>query len=349
MTSVSCATDMRSFHDKRVSLTTTEQAEMRERRDNSRIRLATGLTANGDPLPAVTASQGSYQMRTMVQDDESDYDIDDGVYFAMVDLVNSNGEALSAPAARERVRDALVRDQRLSMPAKCRTNCVRQEYPAGYHVDIPVYRISVNDDDEETFELASGDFWTVSDARAVTSWFNGEVRRLNAEGELKQGERDGSQLRRVTRLTKKFSRRSKSWKRNTASGICLSKLVVDNFVASDVGDDEALRSTWLAIDAYLQTSTRVLHPVEGCLPIAEGDDETVEFFHDCLESALDDLVVLDEEGCDLAEARRAWDRVFKTKFFSERETSEPDSGARKSIVTAISTEQLRDDGGGRFG
>lgn len=136
--------------------------------------------------------------------------------------------------------DALKWDGRLKQAALVMRNCVRQPYPAGYHIDVPVYRIVITQDKDgekgEYCELASGDAWVRSDARAVTRWYNGLV------GELNAGESDGSQMRRITKLTKKFARRQ-AWKQKTTSGITISKLVVDHFVARQDRDDEALRET----------------------------------------------------------------------------------------------------------
>ncbi|MBN6359262.1 hypothetical protein JZM13_28825, partial [Escherichia coli] len=70
--------------------------------------------------------------------------------------------------------------------AVVKTNCVRQLYPDGYHIDIPVYRSFITKDfwgNETTeYELASGDEWTKSDARKVTRWYNNAV-----ASELKTG------------------------------------------------------------------------------------------------------------------------------------------------------------------
>jgi len=171
--------------------------------------LKNGLDEAEEPQPEEVHSQGSYAMRTMVQDDDNDYDIDDGVYFASDDLTDESSTALTPLAARKRIYDALKWDGRLKREATVMRNCVRQTYPQGYHIDIPVYRIiKINDengDQVDHYELASGDEWIRSDARSVTRWFN------NLVGELNAGECDGSQMRRITKLTKKFSRRT-DWK-----------------------------------------------------------------------------------------------------------------------------------------
>ena len=348
MADIDCNSEMTNFHRDNVTLGLKQQQQMRVNRNAGRTRLENGLTEAGKPQPKEVHSQGSYQMRTMVQDDKNDYDIDDGAYFASADLKDDNGNALTPLAARERVCDALKWDGRLKKEAEVKRNCVRQEYAEGHHIDLPVYRIvtTKNDDDEvvEHYELASGDDWVKSDARAVTSWFNGKV------GTLNEGEADGSQMRRVTKLTKKFARRQ-NWKKKTTSGICITKLVVDHFKASTNRDDKALRETWKAIDSTLQVSTAIEHPVLDSKLASSGDSQ-VSFFRDCLYDALKDLEVLDENDCTRTQAREAWDKVFDTDFFTEQPDNSGDAGGggkgAAMAVTSVETAR-RNDGGGRFG
>ncbi|SCK37596.1 hypothetical protein VAR608DRAFT_3470 [Variovorax sp. HW608] len=347
MADIDCHGEMTAFHRDEVTLSSAQQKDMRERRDNGRTRLQNGLTVADHPQPREVKSQGSYQMRTMVQDSGNDYDIDDGTYFEQDDLKDSNGTALSPVAARQRVCDALKWDGRFKQEATVKSNCVRQEYAVGYHIDVPVYRVvkTVNGSGEsvEHYELASGDDWVKSDARAVTRWFNDLV------GELNQGESDGSQMRRVTKLTKKFARRE-SWKDETTSGICITKLVVDHFVHKETRDDLALRETWKAIESKLLASTEVKHPVNSA-NLAEHGDEEVVFFRDCLSSALKTLQVLDSAETTRKKAREAWDEVFDTTFFTDRPDNDVDGGNGKGSAITVTTVETarRSDGGGRFG
>lgn len=347
MADIDCHREMTGFHRDNVTLSNKQQSEMRTRRDAGRTRLENGLNEANKPQPKEVQSQGSYQMRTMVQDDDNDYDIDDGAYFASSDLKDDAGVALTPFAARKRVCDALVWDGRLKHEATVKRNCVRQVYAAGYHIDIPVYRIVTtedeNDEPVEHYELASGDEWTCSDARAVTRWFNGLV------GELNAGESDGSQMRRITKLTKKFARRA-DWKNKTTSGIIITKLVVDHFQYSANRDDKALRETWKAIDKKLQKSTEVDHPVLDNKLALAGDDE-VAFFRDCVSSALRTLEVLDKSDCTRKQVREAWDDVFDTDFFTKQpDNNGDDSGGKGSAIKITSVETARrNDGGGRFG
>lgn len=328
MTNIDCNKEMKGYHTDEVTLSNDDQAEMRDRRDNGRTRLKNGLTKAGHPLPEEFSSQGSYAMRTMVQDDACDYDIDDGVYFDKEDLKDANGNYLGARDARARVRSAL-KDDRLAYDAVVKTNCVRQQYPDGYHIDIPVYRTIRSKDfwgnEVVEYELASGDNWVKSDARKVTRWYKDAV-----GSELKAGQSDTSQLRRITKLTKKMARSRAAWKKKTTSGICISKLVVDHFVARADRDDDALRDTWKAIKAQLAFSQRIGHPVYADKNLAEEGDECVLFFRDCLGDALELLKVLDEHDCTRKKVGGAWDKVFNTDYFSLQLAK--DDTAAKSLL-----------------
>lgn len=346
MTNIDCNSEMTGFHSSEVTLLKPQQDGMRKNRDAGRTRLENGLDINKHPKPKEIASQGSYQMRTMVQDKDCDYDIDDGAYFDQQDMVDSNGKALTPKAARERVCEALKWDGRLKYDAEIKRNCVRQMYPEGHHIDVPVYRIvaTVNETDEkvEHYELASGEEWVKSDARAVTRWYNGIV------GELNAGESDGSQMRRVTKLTKKMARSRKDWKTKTTSGICITNLVVDHFVCVENRDDESLRETWKSIKKALAQSTQIKHPVLEATNLADHGNPEVEFFRDCLSGSLKKLDALDEVDCDIKKARAAWDDVFNTTYFSDQ----PDGGQGKKAASVILTSNelaRRNDGGGRFG
>lgn len=356
MTDINCHADMSGYHRDKVTLALEQQKEMRAARDSGRDRLRKGLDTAGKPQPREVRSQGSYQMRTMVQDPDKDYDIDDGAYFRFEDLKDDDGLELTPLAARQRVCDALKWDGRFKSEAEVKNNCVRQPYAVGYHIDVPVYRIvterDLSGDIVDRYELASGDSWVISDARAVTKWFNDQVSKLNSgqADELKSGQADGSQMRRITKLTKKFARRAE-WKAYTTSGITITKLIVDHFVANADREDKALRQTWQQIHLALSCSTQVAHPIVA-KNLAEQGDAEVTYFRDCLKEALDTLEVLDREDCTRVMACKAWDSVFDTCFFS----NQPDPGTANKAsdsgiaisVTSVETAR-RVDGGGRFG
>lgn len=316
MTMHDCSSEMQSFHDEKVTLGRAAQKEMHDRRNAGRTRLDTGLAAAEHAPPILKVSQGSYAMRTMVQDSDSDYDIDDGIYFRKEDLHDKDGNELSPWTSRQRVAKALRKDERLKHDAENLANCVRQFYPEGYHIDLPIYRLVAakgGSASSTICERACGDAWVESDGRAVTKWFKDLV------GDLSRDETDGRQLRRIAKLTKKFARRQPSWKFKTTSGITLTKLVTENFVAKPGREDEALHETWKRISARLKISTAVDHPVTFQHPrLANEGDSKVEFFRDCLSDALESLKVLDDHEKSKKQACRAWDNVFNADFFAAK-------------------------------
>ena len=73
-----CSKEILRFHDEKVNLPDPIRKIMRDRRDANRTKLESGLEANNKPQVEEFVSQGSYAMRTMVQTEGNDIDIDDG-------------------------------------------------------------------------------------------------------------------------------------------------------------------------------------------------------------------------------------------------------------------------------
>jgi hypothetical protein len=310
-----CSNDVISHHDEKVTLPQAERTQMRERRDSNRERLRRGLKNASKPAPREFVSQGSYGMKTMTQHPESDYDIDDGVYFDKDALDGQRGGRMSALQARQFVRDALD-DGSFSRPPEVRNNCVRVYYVAGYHVDMPVYRRIVYEDARGDlyyyYELAST-HWKRSDARDVTKWF--EEQNNNQSPDTI----NGRQLRRIVRQIKKFARSRESWKGQILSGFGITKLVSECYIGDANREDIALYETMKAIRDRLNWSLEISHPVTPNETITkDAKDARARFLRDRLTEAISTLAPFFGSGCTRANALKCWDRVFATTFFSDR-------------------------------
>ena len=350
---IDCSKEMTGFHDGKVTLPRKEQTKMRKRRDTNRDRLKKGLDKNNDPKSKGCWAQGSYIMRTMVLDPQNDYDIDDGVYFDEEKL--KDAEIDNNPrACREMVCDAITSDKqaKFKKDPEVKNNCVRIHYAEGYHIDIPVYKVTPMTDDKELFGLASGDEWTESDAKALNDWFRDKL------GELKSGKVDHSQMRRVVRYSKKFARRTETdgenWKDQMTSGICITKLVVDNFKDVSGRDDESLYDTWEEIEKELKKSLRVEHPLDSTKTLSKGnDDDEVRFFKEKISWALGILKKIKVEKSEKDESLETWDEVFNTSYFSEqippKKNSDNNSGSGLGFFGKANDSTKRDDRGGRYG
>lgn len=316
-----CHDDMIAFDCERVTLSSDERKEMRERRNSNRDRLDKGLKRDNEPAPSKLQSQGSYAMWTMVQYAEKDYDIDDGVYFSNAALVGPKGGDRTPGAAKEMVRKA-VHDENFNEAPKVRTNCVRIYYNAGYHVDLPVYRVITDDSgmhgSTESYELASTE-WKTSNPSDVTDWFKAANKSQSPNTD------NGGQLRRVTRLLKMFSCSRASWKDLIASGLIITKLVVERYAQNDAREDTSLYDTMAGIRDRLNASLEVDHPVVLSEKLTSGpEDAKTRFLRDKLSDAIDTLDRLFESDCSQADARKAWDKAFNTDFFGGRPSNDDD-------------------------
>jgi hypothetical protein len=325
-----CHLQVAQYQRDEVRLPNESRNDIFTKAKTNRRRLKDGLAANGDPTPIGQRTQGSYAMRTMIVEEDEDYDIDDGVYFTKEDLVGPKGGDKTALAAREMVCDAL-QDDRFNDAPEVLKNCVRVYYNEGYHIDVPVYRHVVVKDawtgkESDHYELASSN-WKRSDALAVTSWFQ-DFNKDNCAGASKDG--DKGQFVEVVRLLKAFARSRSSWKGKISNGFVISKLVADQWAEDIDRDDKTLRDVAKAIRDKLSWQQAVQHPVLDENIIEEGNAKA-KYLHDKINDKLKHLDVLDEGDCDHAKAMSAWDKFFNTDWFSQQ----PDPDGAKSLAQKV--------------
>lgn len=319
-----CNNDVCAFHDEKVTLNNSQQSEMRNHRDANRERLKKGLKNNNKPVVNSHQAQGSYAMHTMVQDENNDYDIDDGVVFLKEDLVGSQGSNKTAQDARKMVSSALD-DGSFSEPPAVLKNCVRIMYQQGYHVDVPVYR-QLEDD---SLELASSD-WKGSSPSEVTAWYEKSVCDQSPD------ESNGRQLRRITKHIKAYKNSRLSWKPKMASGFAISILVVECYVA-DGRDDISLYKTMKAIHNRLTFDLEVSHPVRHEKLTKGPDDAKTTFLREKLSGALNNLSPLLDGDCSRLTALKAWEDVFNHQFWTDLVTSEAEKTKSNNSAVAIPT------------
>ena len=324
---------LRRFHGDRVWMGPAGRRDILAKAKSNRSRLRNGLARDGKPAPFGSATQGSYAMRTMIQNDDGDYDVDDGVYFTKEALVGPNGGEISALAARQMVCDAL-QDKRFNEKPEVRKNCVRIQYasPNNYHVDVPVYRrIRTKDPftgaNIDRYEIASAE-WKASDALNVTKWF--KARNEETCGDASK-DGDKGQFVRLVRLAKAFARSRPHWSGKIAGGFALSRLLSDHYVETADRDDVALRDVLRAIHGRLAYRDRVEHPklAEDILPAGSAK---ARFLRKKLGDKLPLLDVLDDPNCTHDQAMKAWDKFFLADWFSNQ--PDPDDEAELDKKTS---------------
>jgi len=303
-----CSKEMMEFLEEKVRLSQKEKNKLKDYREKNLIRLKSGLRKNDKPMYKKAINQGSYAMNTINQDKDNDYDIDVGIIFDRDDLKGSNGGDMSALEARKMVCEAMQDDKFKKQP-KVLKNCVRVYYDEGYHVDMPVYRVYKDVCGDEIQELASSD-WKKSDPESITSWYNEAVIEKSPD------ETNGRQMRRITRLIKKWAKSRDSW--SMPSGFMISVLVDEKYISVLNRDDYSLYQTLKAIRDRLELDKNINNPVTG-ESISDGKEHLLTNMYEKLNDALENnLNVLEDDECSHKGAMEAWSKFFNDDFFKDK-------------------------------
>ena len=319
-----CNSDIKDYHSNQVALTEDQRTELRNRRDANRDRLKKGLEKNGDPKSKKTVIQGSYAMRTIIQEPNNTYDIDDGVVFTRESLAGPRGGEKSALDARNMVRNA-VDDGRFKRSPEVKTNCVRVFYDDGPHVDIPVYRSFRNWSGTSSYELASAD-WKESDPEGVNSWFKNCVTLKEGQG-LKH-------FRELIRLLKSFCKNRGSY--SLPSGFVLTVLVDECYITGDERLDIDLCRIIKSLYTRLSPNLYVHHPVVAEWLIDDTNTHKTEKLRDILGDAVQKLEYLNQPNCTYSEALNAWKKVLNTDYFNDKivEAENDEKNRTRAMVAA---------------
>lgn len=109
--------------------------------------------------------QGSYKMSTNIRTKDDECDLDDGVYFIPMPDV-------SAETLQNRVVEAVSGTTDATPVHK--NKCIRVQYAAGYHIDLPVYGKENYDKTKSPSLAVRDDGYMLSDPRQIVEWFSKE-------------------------------------------------------------------------------------------------------------------------------------------------------------------------------
>lgn len=332
-----CSDDVLKYENDKVALSESERGAMRDRRNANRDRLKSGLKKMDRKGPHDNVVQGSYAMKTMVQDAENKYDIDDGAAFLPEQLLDEKGNAMEPLAAKKMVKSALLKDARLPSEPKILKNCVRIEYEGGFHVDIPVYRVETTWDGREKFQIAGESEWRKTNPRELTEWFDGQV-----SAKKRQADSD-PQLRRMVRLLKKFARANSD---NPPVGLVLTILADEAFSYARDREDETFRDLLQRVKTRIDGNWHVYNPKDFSEELTKPSDEArIKELSNKIKAALERLAKLDDPQCSRSTARTAWDFVFQTDYFADLERTDREKQSTASIVP---DRPVRKEGGGTY-
>lgn len=312
------------FRAEKVRLPSDFEEKLLGRRKANRDRLISRLPQEIEGVTIGESSfkpQGSFAMQTVIQTrfTDEEYDIDDGVVLWKHQLLDKEGQELTAIVMKEKVRDALKDDRFNRQPRLC-SNCVRvfyaEEDEEKHHVDFPVYRKWEDSNGDTVRELASEDKWIKSDPTQVNVWFHDMVKDRN-----KEADGWGTQFRHQIQLLKRFCRSRPDTEWDMPNGMKLTMLVAECQPAYQARIDVVFRELLSKIHYRLQFSKvikNLAHPDKPAITKTDSDSNVVELQTRCKE-ALDKLKELDKSENDNPDAARtAWDWIFKSDgYFKE--------------------------------
>ncbi len=236
--------------------------------------------------------QGSYNMHTLNNPLDDDYDIDDGVY------LKGLGTDQSKWPTCETVHGWIVEATKgyTKSPPDSRSKCVRVPY-VGYHVDLPCYACNAAD---VPMLFRKGDNPIESDPREFTKFLQDKVNAV------------GDQVRDDIRYLKAW-RDHQGGDALVASGVGLTILAVNHFIGDERADVSFVK-TVAVMHAYLSAGGKITKPVTPYENLDDGWTDSQR------ENYLKKLKTLMDRGNDaLEEESRAiasgiWRQLFGNRF-----------------------------------
>lgn len=272
-----------------LQITNTKRQKLITSRNNLRKKIKDYFNENHPEYKPMFYIQGSYKMGTTIRTKEDECDLDDGCYFIPKPDV-------AAKTLQGWVKDAV--DGTTDATPSHKNKCIRVQYTAGYHIDLPVYRKETNDCKEHP-ELAIRDNgYESSDPRELVIWFQGKKKNNIV----------------LVRLVSYL----KSWSDNVRGfmppGLAMTILASNNQKKHEGRDDIALRDTLKAIRSSLNSSfTCIVPATPNDNLFANYDDNCKRKFLNELDKFIEDANKAIEEKNKL-KASKLWRKHLGDRF-----------------------------------
>ncbi|QYA34105.1 CBASS cGAMP synthase (plasmid) [Macrococcus psychrotolerans] len=201
-----------------ITISESYKHKIRRGRNTLREKINGGFLNDGHKKPE-HLTQGSYAMHTaLLPEDGEDFDLDSGIY-----LKDYDTEQIYWPSTIEVHKQIL---SYVSGHTNCiidKDTCVRVDYQDNYHIDLPIYIIGLDKQNDEVAYLAHKiNGWIISDPKAFRDWFNNNVKIS-----------DDKVVRRIVKYIKKWSKN----KNINLPGMAISILVVECYEKADNDPD----------------------------------------------------------------------------------------------------------------
>ena len=302
-----------------LQITDTKRQKMIASHNNLRLKIKNHFKVNHPEYNPSFYIQGSYKMGTTIRTKEDECDLDDGCYFIPKPDVSAQTLQCWVKDAVEGTTDARPLHK---------NKCIRVQYTAGYHIDLPIYR-KETDNNKEHPELAIRDEgYKVSDPRELVIWFQGK-------------KKDNYALVRLVSYLKAWTDTVRGF---MPPGLAMTILASNNQKRHDGRDDIALRDTLKSLKTALCTCFTCIVPAPPYDNLFESyDAERKQKFFDELNKFIEDADKAIEEKNKL-KASILWQKHLGSRFpLSRDEDDEAISRLHslrsigKKVVSGIAT------------
>ncbi|MEX2336632.1 MAG: CBASS cGAMP synthase [Fulvivirga sp.] len=236
--------------------------------------------------------QGSYKMKTIVENRSTICDVDLGVFF-------SEHPRLNVETIQNHIKNAITGHTTRGVTIK--TNCVRLNYVRDFHIDLPIYYIDKFSG--ETYFGARGYKWERSEPKAFIDWFNAATKNK-------------PQLIRIIRYLKAWGDNAKTKTgKKFPSGLALTLWAVQFFEKSN-RDDVAFFNTGTAIMKFLHNK----RSWNAMMPVPPGDDVMNRLNSSQKSSFYNEIEEMVSMAADAVSAKNRseaisiWNKIFGRRF-----------------------------------
>lgn len=243
-----------------IALNPTKKNELRVSRNAIRKDIKTYFDENRDKHRVKFKGQGSFAMNTTILPNNGEYDVDDGIY-----IFGKEEDKPTPTTAHNWIVKAV--ENRTNQNTIDKNTCVRVQYAKNYHVDLPIYYKTTDNENDSFFdsedipELAhKSKGWIESDPYAFKKWFDEKAK-------------DKEQLKRIVRYLKAWTDNKSHLK--LPSGMVFTILAVNNYV-SKVRDDEAFLETLKSIQSAIDTSKNFWARYECFRPTIDTNENLLD-------------------------------------------------------------------------
>jgi len=289
-----------------LKLTKTKRDSLIKSRDALREKIKKHFAEHHPNYTPIFFIQGSYKTGSVIRTKDDTCDLDDGIHFKC--------EPDVSPTTLQRwIYEAV--EGHTKGGQKHKSKCVRVIYKNDYHIDLPIYKQS--EEDDYPFLAIKDKDWEEeeSDPKGFIEWY------------------DANKSEQIVRTTRYLKAWGDNIRNNMPSGLAMT-LFSEKYIQENERDDISLKDTLVNMKNELEYKWEAIMPVKPKDDILKRYNETFkDNFFDALDSFIEDAKKALNEVSQL-EASRLWRKHLGQRFPLGEDENEDNKSAVLGIATS---------------